>query len=109
MSKTTLTVQQIVPAGTEITLAAANADGSNFINNGRTFLIVKNDSGVSVDVTILSRKQCDQGYTHNQVDTIPAGKTKYLGFFNTDRFNLSGYADITFSAVDNVSIAAVTT
>ena len=107
MAETTLTVQQIILAGTVITAEAANVDGNYFLNNGRTWLRVINGSTASIDVTIDSQVLCDQGFDHDQVVAIAAGVTKEIGPFETKRFNLNGYVHVTYSAVTTITVAAV--
>lgn len=107
MAELTLTVQQIVLAGTVITAEAANVDGNQFLNDGRTWLKVINGSAASINVTANSQVLCDQGFDHDQVIAVAAGITKYIGPFETKRFNLNGYTHVTYSAVTTVTVAAI--
>lgn len=108
MPATELTVQQMTPDGANITFVAANADGNFFINNGRTFLWVKNGSGAGITVTVAAPGPCDQTFTHPTNPVVPAGGERDIGSFLVARFsNASGNVDVTYSAVTSVTVAAV--
>lgn len=108
MAATELTAQQCTPLGLEVTFTAANADGNYFINNGRMVLRIKNGDTASINVIIQSPVPCDQGYTHNVIVTIDAGKEKDIGPFRTTRFNdENGKVNITYSGVTNVMVALI--
>lgn len=102
-----LTVQAIAITGVEVTLGAADTNGNFFTNNGKTFLVVNNASGNSIDVMIASPTPCNQGATHNITVAVAAGKTKYIGPFDYWRFSPNGVVNITYSAVTSVTVAAV--
>jgi len=109
MPATELTVSTITTSGlTPPTYADANAAGNYFINNGKTFLIVKNASASPIKVTIDSPAYCDQGFQHDVEVTVAAGAEKWIGPFPTVRFNdSSGDVQITYDAVTNVTVAVV--
>lgn len=103
-----LTVQDIVLAGLAPTYVAAAAGGNNFINDGRTFLHVKNGGASSINVTIDSVVQCNQGFDHDITVAVPNGGERMIGPFNPDRFNNSiGRVSVTYSAVTTVTVAAL--
>jgi hypothetical protein len=108
MSETTLTVQQVIPAGKIVTLAAANADGSQFLNDGRTWLVFTN-TGVQSTVTIHAQGLCEYGFEHDLAVVIPATTTVclHIGPLDTTEFNLNGYAHFTITSVAGVTVAAV--
>jgi len=84
---------------------AAAVGPDTFVNDGRTFLHVKNTNAATRDVTIDSTKLCDQGFDHNQVVTIPATTGDVMiGPFPTARFGTT--VTVTYSAVTNLTIAA---
>jgi len=109
MAKTTLTKQVVSLAGLETAYAAANADGSDFLNSGRAFLHVKNGAASDITVTVNSRQTCSQGFDHDVVVTVTAGEERMIGPFPQARFNdaSTGKADVTFSDVTSVTIALV--
>jgi hypothetical protein len=84
---------------------AAAVGPDTFVNDGRTFLHVKNTNAATRDVTIDSTKLCDQGFDHNQVVTIPATTGDVMiGPFPTARFGTT--VTVTYSAVTNLTVAA---
>jgi hypothetical protein len=103
-----LTVQKVVLAGLEPSYGAAAAGGDEFVNSGRSFIHVKNGGGSSIDVTVDSQTPCSQGYDHNAVVAVPAAGERMIGPFPKDRFNdANGKAQITYSGVTSVTIAAI--
>lgn len=56
-----LTVQTPTLAGLNPTFAAASVGGDAFLNDGNTYLHVKNGGGGSINVTVDSQTQCSQG------------------------------------------------
>ena len=111
MPATELTVQQIVleSNGLEPVYAPANADGHFFTNDGRTFLHVKNSNAQTRTITIDSVEPCSQGFDHDVTATIAATTGDHmLGPFPVQRFNdVNGRVNITFSAVEGLTIAAI--
>jgi len=95
-----LTVQNIV-LGTSLTPSfdATAAGGDTFVNNGSTFLYVRNSTGGSIDVTVDSQVNCNQGYDHDDVTSVPDGSEEMIGPFAQNRFNDSdGAASVSYSA-----------
>jgi hypothetical protein len=117
MAETTITVQNCVLAGLNVTLAAANTDGSKFLNptDERTFLLVENANAATRNVVIETQQTSVpvSGYgavaLADTTVTVPANTGKTLiGPFPAGQFNdADGYCHITFSAVTNLTIAAV--
>ncbi|MHB0976893.1 MAG: hypothetical protein ACYC1U_06835 [Candidatus Aquicultorales bacterium] len=106
---TDLALQQLALAGLNPTFAAADVAGNTFTNTGGEFLVVKNGSGVSIDVTVDSIKPCDQGVDHNAVVSVPAGQERWIGRFDPARFTnpATGKVSVTYSAVATVTVAAI--
>lgn len=104
-----LTVQNIT-LSTSLTPTFANADvaGDSFINNGRTFLYIRNASGSPITATVDSLVDCSQGFDHDIVITIPAGSEEMCGPFNVSRFkSTAGVVDVAYSDVTTVTIAVL--
>lgn len=100
-----LTVAKFSVVGVGPTFVAAAAGGDTFYNNGQTYLVVKNSSGASINVTVDSKKQCSHGFDHDLVTAVAAGATKQIGPFPTDRYNDdNGYASVSYSAVTTVTV-----
>lgn len=94
MAAVELTVQSSALAAAGLTLtqnaAAAAGTGNKILNsNGRTYLVARNGSGSSVDVTI-STQQTVSGAALTVPDltvSVGAGVAKQIGPFPTETFN----------------------
>tara|TARA_R100001480_G_scaffold7322_1_gene14899 strand:+ start:10302 stop:10637 length:336 start_codon:yes stop_codon:yes gene_type:complete len=90
------------------TYNSAAGGGDDFVNNGRTFLHIKNGSGSPIVATINSLVNCSQGFDHNVDITIPAGSEEMCGPFNTGRFNDGdGKVGITYDDVTTLTVAVI--
>lgn len=116
-AENTLTVQVIDINGLDVSLSAANTDGSQFQNpsNERVMLICQNTNGSTRNVVAETQQATLNvpGYgtvtLSDQTSVVPAttGLT-LIGPFPAAQFNdSSGYAHVTFSAVSGLSCAAV--
>lgn len=105
----TLTVQQITLTGTTPSYAACASGGDEFVNDGQTFIQVKNASGGELTVTVNSRTNCNQGSDHDVAVAIPLTTgDKMIGPFPPSRFNNGdGKVTITYSGVTSLTIAAI--
>jgi hypothetical protein len=104
-----LTVQSVGRAGLEPVLVAAAAGGDTFpLVDGREWIEVNNASAGAVTITIKSKQKCDQGFDHDLVISVPAGKKRVIsGFLPISRFqNANGNLEITYSAVASVTVGA---
>lgn len=104
-----LTVQTAGFGGlADVNFVAAGAGGDSFVNNGQVVLIVKNGDASPKTVTINSQQLCSQGFDHDISVVVAAGDEALIGKFPTGRFNdTTGSVLITYSAVTNVTVAAV--
>lgn len=104
-----LTVQSMTEQGLTPAFVAADVAGDSFANDGKTYLHVKNADAADITVTVDSQKQCDQGFDHDIVVTIPAGGEKLIGPFNISRFKdlATGLVNVSYSVVTNVTVAAI--
>ena len=108
MAASALTVQEITRAGVAITAAAANVDGNFFTNSGNIALRVINGGASPITVTVPAQANCDQGTKHDITVTVANGATKEIGPFQMRHYNdASGYVQVTYSAVADVTVAAV--
>jgi hypothetical protein len=105
-----LTLQTISIAGVTPTYATAASGGDTFVNNGRTFLVVKNGHAtLTRTITIDSLTNCNQGFDHNLTITAPAVSEIWIGPFEPSRFNnSSGAVSATYSTEANLTVAAIT-
>jgi len=109
MAKTALMVQGISRDGLAPVFGTANADGHYFLNDGRTYLEVKNGGGSAVTVTLVAQARIDGVAPANggkQV-TLPAGGGLKIGPFPADVYNKAdGTVEVTFSAVADLTLGA---
>ncbi len=108
MAVVELTVQEMLPAGLAVAFVAAAAAGNSFVNNGRTFLRVRNGGGAAITVTVVASGRCDQTFLHPETVSIPAGGERDIGAFAIARFSdTTGRVTVTYSAVTTVTVAAI--
>jgi hypothetical protein len=107
----TLTVQDIDLDGEGADYVACNAGGDEFVNDGKTFIHVKNTNAATRTVTVNSQRLCDQGFDHDQAVIIPATTgDMMIGPFPTSRFNdVNQKVQLTYSAVTNLTIGVFST
>lgn len=107
----TLTTQNVTRAGVGPTYAACTGGGDRFTPDATTMLHVKNGSGGALNVTVAATKvPLANMTTGNVVVSVPAGGERMIGPFPADFFTAvdgSGLADITYSGVTSLTIAAV--
>lgn len=109
MARTVLAVQQIVRAGLTPAFTAANVDGHSIVNNGHTFIEVKNVNAATRTVTVQTPRLVD-GIAVAELEVVIPITTgdKMIGPFPAETFNQAGgviYVD--FSAVADLTIAAI--
>lgn len=103
-----LTVQKASMTGRAVTYTPATLSGDEFANDGRTVLHVKNEGVSPITVTVNSQKPCDQGFDHDITVTVAASGEQVIGPLSTERFNnTSGRVEVTYSAVDSVTVAVI--
>ena len=107
MAVTVLAVQQITKAGITPAFTAANADGHSILNDGLTFLEVKN-AGAEMTVTIATPQTVDGLAVADRVVTVPLTTgDKMIGPFGTDYNQADGSGLlVTFSRVSDVTCGA---
>lgn len=104
----TLAVQQITTAGLAPTFTAASVGGDAIACDNDNSLRVKNGSGGSITVTIASPTPCNFGFVHNVAVAVAAGADVTIGPLILSRFgDATGLAQITYSAVTSITVAAI--
>ena len=108
-----LTVQETAEDG-GITFGAADSNGDEFVNDGRTLLAVKNGGGSSVTVTVTAQntstrvKHWGDITKANGGAAVAAGGIDLFGPFPSRPFNdADGKVQVTYSGVTSVEVAAV--
>jgi len=85
--------------------------GDTFANSGSEIVYVKNGSGSSINVTIVSQGTCSFGLAanvaHDKVIAVAAGATKLIGPLDKSRFNdpTTLLTKIVVSTVTSVDLA----
>lgn len=105
----TLTKQTIAPAGTAVTLAAADNAGDAVKHESNLKLLVMNGSVSSVDVTIVSEVAANPPTgPENLVFTVPAGELGVIPIGNGGyRDAATGNVAWSYSAVTTVDVAVI--
>lgn len=94
--------------GLTVTYVAADAAGHQALNDGRTFLQVKNTSGSAVNVTITRQKKSNYGHLNSPVFSIPAttGDKMFGPFAKSDFDDPNGKFQIVYGATSGVTVRA---
>ena len=111
MTISTLAVQVMSRSGIDPTYSAANADGHNFANNGRTFFQAFNGSGSDIECTFETPHEVDGNPIDDLVVDIAAGEDAIIGPFPPAVYNNDpGTTDtvkVTFEDVTTLTVAAI--
>lgn len=111
MARTNLTAQAVTSAGKVATYAAANVDGNMFVCNDKRVLHVKNGSGASVTVTVVTDVTRDGDLTlPDREVAVAAGAEAFIGPFDPNVYQQTSGADagkvyVNYSAVTTVTVA----
>ena len=105
----TLTTQSISRTGVQVTYAACAGGGDSFTPGADVFLHVKNTNAATRTVTITAPRDVMGAVAMGDPAVVVAATTgdNMIGPFPADIFGdpTDGLADITYSAVTNLSIA----
>lgn len=86
------------------------AAGDKIINNGRTWLSVKNADASPHSVTVTSVTNCSYGFNHDLVVAVAAGAEQIIGPFDPTRFNdVNGQAGLAYTSLVSMTIAVLST
>lgn len=109
MARIPIAVQDIPVAGLSLAgdaMAAANADGFSFMNDGdkRTFMMCKNSSGAPITLTIQTAATRDSLAVADRTISVAAGARVIRGGLNAALYNRpDGTIYVDFSAVTSVT------
>lgn len=109
MARTTLAVQQITLGGATPALVAGDAaNGHDFVNDGHTFLHIKNTGGAAVTVTIQTPAKVGGMDVSELEVSIPATNgDRMIGPFNPTIFNQTNQrVNVNLSSDTGVTIGA---
>lgn len=106
-----LTTQRLTYPSATITTQAAAGGGDTVTPGDSTRLMVRNGSGVSINVTIPRYPLVDpEGVAETSlVVAVPAGAERWIGPLSGTRFAnpANGNVEVTYSAVTTVTVGAV--
>lgn len=104
----TLTVVTPTYAGLQISGVAASGGGDSMPNDGRTLLVVQNNGGSTITVTITPSGPA-AGLSYQAVaGVVASGTIKVFGPFPTQQFNnVNGQIPISYSSVTSLLVSAV--
>lgn len=110
MPRTNIPIQ-IKPANggeiDDVTFTAADqANGMEFVSDGRTTLIVKNGDASPHTATIASIK-CSHGRLGDATIVVPATSQGEGGPYPSDLFDQSGKVNVDFDADTSVTVACI--
>jgi len=105
-----LTAQVVDPAGTTVVFSAAASGGDTFkATSDRAKLLIKNDSGASINVTLTVVKTVVGLVVPNRVVAVAAGVIKAIPLLKELYVDpADGLIDIAYSAVTTVTQAVIT-
>jgi len=118
----TLTVSEIALSdldGLDITAlaAAATSGGDEFVNDGRTILLISNEDSGTPTITVTAQKTAvissplGSAVISNKAVTMSAGNTTkqyhLLGSFSSAYNDGNGKCQITYSAVTSLKVVAI--
>lgn len=105
----TLSRQQIVLTGLNVTMSNCDVAGDKFTPGDTTFIIVQNDNASPRTVTVNSVRPSDQGTDEDIVVAVASGDVVHIGPFPANRFagTSDGLVSVTYSAVTDLDIAAI--
>ena len=107
----TITVQALTTAGkTPSYMAASSGLSDEFVNNGHTFLFIKNGVAATNSAVITSRvTPVPKGLVAINVTVeVSASGERMSGFFDQDAYNdSSGNVTITYATHTGLTIAAI--
>lgn len=95
----------IVRTGNDLAGVTPDATGDTWVNTGKEFVIIKNGSGSSINVTLDIQATIDGVSPTDPVVAVAAGAQKLMGPFPVGIYNdPSGNAKVTCSAVTSVTL-----
>ena len=92
----TRNAQKVSLTGLNPSFANVDDEGDQFANSGREVVHLKNTSLAALDVTIASAADCNQGFTHNVVVSVPAEGERLVGPFPKTRFDDEGFVKLSY-------------
>lgn len=109
-TRSALTATQITTSGITETLAAANADGNKFYNNGKRFIEVYNGYTATITATFVTPGTFMGLAIADKTVAVAASTTKYVGPFPGPLYNQLSGSDkgmvyVNYTGVTSVTVA----
>lgn len=101
-----------IGSNTTPTLAAASGGGDAFVNDGRTFLMVTNGGGGSINVTLVVQRAnvkvpgAGTVVFTSIVTAVPNGTTRFIAVPTGPYNDANGRVQVTYSGVTSVTVGA---
>ncbi len=102
-----LVAQRSDYGGTDISYVAADPAGDKATAVLGLVVHLKNDNVAPVTVTFASPVPCNQGFSHNQPVTIPAGEARFVGPFASRFVDNTQKVAWTYDDATNITVAAL--
>jgi hypothetical protein len=104
-----LTVETVARTGLNATYVACSAGGDAVLNTGVDCVLVKNGSGSSITVTVVTQDTVDGNAVADRTVVIPAGEERIIGPFRggVTYNDVDNKVQLTYSAVTSLTIAAL--
>lgn len=103
----TYAVQTVDIIGTTPVYSNVSVSDKIHYNGERSFLIVKNGSGASINVTVVVPGAKYGQNVPDVVIAVPAGAERWIGTFHRDMADANGDITITYSSATTVTAALV--
>lgn len=109
----TIAAQTSTRAGIDPTMSSAAGGGDKYLNSTKEVLLVRNNSGSSINVTIDAYKTVDTLAISDRVVAVGAAvggvfTEKWIGPFPKDPYNDDqGYVNISYSGTTNIFVAVI--
>lgn len=103
-----LAVTDVARTGIDLaTAVAAAGGGDSFLNTGKEFLYVKNGSGGSITVTVVTQVTVDGQSVADLAVAVGAGASKLIGPFPNGYYNDTNappQVQVTYSGVTSLTV-----
>jgi hypothetical protein len=108
----TLTTQTFDESGATLSFDSAGGSGDKWANNGNQQILIKNDSGAEVTLTVTTQvttfESPEYGYSTkpNVTLIVPGSRSAIAGPFPVSAYNdVDGNCNISYSATTSVEVA----
>lgn len=100
MAREVLAVTPISRDGVDVTVTAGIADGHKFVNDGATFIEVKNNDASPRTITIITPQTTSDLAIEDKAVSVAAGETLRMGRYPPNIFNKQSGLDAGMVYID---------